>query len=332
MRSALFFVALASIASLPAQTSFTGPVEAITFDQPTRSVRAVIGFPGAASFGPALLDNLDLASVAPGQSYGLLFRGGICQFVTGLGTAKVSSTAISGVTAHPEGLVWAANGSAAILYSRAGNWVQVLTGLPSTPSAEAVVEVPAADGSLVAVAADPAGKQIVVATAGASGGVFELSNGQLSALVSTPDPLSLAFSNDAQTLFALDGAKVEVLAVNIASRGFQVLPLDGIANPVAIATALDSENRQLLYVAGGTDRLLRIIDVASEQTVTDVALHFQPACIVPFGGGSFVLAYREQSSSPLWLFASTPQPAAYFVPAVQLHQPDRRSSVAGGTR
>ena len=73
-------------------------MEALTFDAPTRSVRAVIGFPGAASFGPALLDSLDFASVAPLQSYGIVFENGKCLFVSGLGSKTISTVAIAGVT------------------------------------------------------------------------------------------------------------------------------------------------------------------------------------------------------------------------------------------
>ncbi len=37
-----------------------------------------------------------------------------------------------------------------------------------------------------------------------------------------------------------------------------------------------------------------------------------------------MLASRSQSANPLWLFASTPQPGAYFVPAIQLRAPDHQ--------
>ena len=98
-----------------------------------------------------------------------------------------------------------------------------------------------------------------------------------------------------------------------------------MTNPIAIQSFEDSENRQLLYIAGGSDRVVRILDVASQQFVTIVPLNFQPTSLDPFGSGSFVLASRSQSANPLWLFASTPQPGAYFVPAIQLRPPDHRS-------
>ncbi len=147
-------------------------------------------------------------------------------------------------------------------------------------------------------------------------------------------PVSLSFSSDGQTLYALDGAALEVKAVSLASHGYQTLALPGMTNPVAIQSLQDSQNRQLLYVAGGVDRMLRILDVSTQQIVSDKPLRLEPTSLVLFGAGSFVLASRSQSGNPLWLFASTPEPgAAYFVPAVQLRQSGRKTAaIAERTR
>jgi len=329
--TSLFALGLISAACLPAQPpSFSGPVEALTFDAPTRSVRAVTGFPGAASFGPALLDNLDLASVAPLQNYGVVFQNGKCFHVSGLGSGTISSVAIAGVTAHPDGIVWSANGSVAILYSTAGNWFQTIAAFPNAPIAGPLVELSSLGGEFTALAVDAPGKQIVVAVSGDDGAVYQAAGGQFTRLASMAKPVSLSFSNDGQTLYALDAAALQVTSVILSSHGLQTLALPGIANPIAIQSFEDPQNRQLLYVAAGSDRMLRILDVASQQTVMDVALSFQPNGLAPFGSSSFVLASRSQSANPLWLFASTPQPGAYFVPAIQLRHPDQRSAAGAG--
>ena len=335
MRLAFFSaIGLISASCLSAQTtSFSGPVLAITFDAPTRSVRAVIGVPRAASFGPALLDSLDFASVAPRQNYGLIFERGKCFLVSALGSKTVSTVAIADVMANPDGIVWSADGSLAILYSRAGNWFQTISGFPSAPVAGALADVSSLGGSFAAVASDTPGKQIVVAIAGDNGAVYLSSNGQFTRLASMTKPVSLSFTGDGQTLYALDAASLQVAAVSTASHGVQILPLPGMTNPIAIQALQDSDNRQLLYVAGGSDRIVRVLDVASQQIVTDVALNFQPTSLDPFGSGSFVLASRSQSVNPLWLFASTPQPGAYFVPAVQLRPVHHtNTAIAGRTR
>src|ERR1700733_3647728 len=107
MRHAFLFFGLISASCLSAQqTSLTGPVEALIFDAPTRSLHAVFGVPGAASFGPALLDNLDLASVAPHQKYGIVFENGKCLLVSGLDSTTISTKVIAGVTTYPQAVVW----------------------------------------------------------------------------------------------------------------------------------------------------------------------------------------------------------------------------------
>ncbi len=331
----LFVLGLISANGLPAQQpSVGGPVEAFTFDAPTRSLRAVIGVPNAASFGPALLDNLDFASVAPLQNYGIVLEGGKYLAVSGLGSKTISSAPIVGVTAGADGIVWSGNGSLAILYSRTGRWFQTVAGFPGAPAAGALVDVSPLGGSLTAVAVDTLGKQIAVAISGDNGAVYQSADGQFTPLVSMVNPVSLSFSSDGQTLYALDAASVQVKAVLLGGQGVQTLALPRMTDPIAIQSLEDSQNRQLLYVAGGSDRILRIVDVASQQIVSDMPLNFRPTSLDPFGNGGFVLASRSQGANPLWLFASTPQPgAAYFVPAIQLHAPDRRDiAIAGRAR
>lgn len=314
---------------LPAQQpTLSGPVEAITFDAPTRSLRAVIGFPGGAAFGPALLDNLDVASVAPLQNYGVIFQNGKCLFVSGLGTKTIATVAIDGVTKYPDGIIWSGNGSLAVLYSLAGGWIQSIDGFPGAPVAGALVSVSSLGGSFTTLAVDAAGKQIVVAISGDNGGVYQSAGGQFTSLVSMANPVSLSFSGDGQTLYALDAAALQVKAVLMSSHGFQTLALPGMTNPLAIQSLEDSESRQVLYVAGGNDRVMRILDVASQQ-FTDLSLNFKPTGLSTFGSSSFVLASRSRGANPLWLFASTLQ-RAYFVPAIQLLPPEHRATAIAG--
>jgi WD40 repeat protein len=327
-----FVLVLIFFTRLPAQqTTLTGPVEAFTFDAPSRSVRAVIGLPGSASFGPALLQNIDLASMAPGQSYGLVIEGGKCLFVSNVGSTKISSSAIAGVSGYPDGIAWSAGGSLAILYSRSGSWLQTISGFPGAPEAEAVLDLSSLGGPVTAVTSDAPGKQIAVGVTGDRAGVYQASGGVFTLLGSISKPISLSFSNDGQTLYALDGATLEVTAITVASHGFQTLALSGIANPIAIQSAEDSANRQVLYVAGGSDRTLLTLDVQTRQTLSQIALNFQPTSLDAFGGKSFVLRYRSQTASPLWLFSSLPLPGAYFVPAVEAHQP-QHAAIVGRTR
>lgn len=319
MRLALVcFFGLLCLDRLPAQTSLSGPVEAFTFDAPTRSLRAVIGVPGASSFGPALVDNLDFASVAPHQNYGIALENGNWVVISGLGSKSSSTLVNEGVSRYPDGVAWSGDGTLAVLYSRAGAWFQPVSGLPSAPSAGVLVDVSALGGTFSAMAVDSQGKQIAVGMSGDSGAVYQAALGQpLAPAATLAAPVALSFSRDGQTLYALDGSSVEVSAVSLGGHGVETLALPGMKNPVAIQSAVDSQNRPLVYVAGASDKILRIIDVTSQQIVEDIPLNLEPASVAPFGSSSFVLASRAQAANPLWLFSSAPQPRAYFVPAIQ---------------
>jgi hypothetical protein len=185
------------------------------------------------------------------------------------------------------------------------------------------------------VAADALGKHIaagVTAVEGDAGAVYQSSDGQtFTKLVPIAKPIALSFSSDAGTLYVLDSSVPQVTAVNLSNQGDQTISLAGLAAPVAIQAVENSQSTQLLYVAAAS--VLRILDIQSQQIVTDVPLSFQPTSLDQFGSNSFVVAARTQASKPLWLFRGTPQPAAYFVPAIQMPDPERRrSELLGGAR
>jgi hypothetical protein len=338
MRAALLlFLGINLVRTLPAQTAFAGPIVALTYDAPTRSLRAVNGLPGSSSFGPALMDNVYFASLAPGQNYGLAFQDGKWLFVSGLGSTSLSRTAISGIDQYPDGIVWSGSGSVAILYSISQGWFQTVSGFPNAPVAAALVSVSSLAGSFSAIATNGTGSEIAVAASGDSGAVYQYSSGQFNRLASMSNPLSLSFSTNSQTLFALDGSSQDVFAITVSSGGIQTLSLPGLGNPIAIQASTDSQNRPLLYIASASDHTLRILDTATLQILNDVSLSVQPTGLAPFGTNSFVLVPRTQSSNPLWLFSIIPQPGAFFVPAIQQQRPVHRnivnrSNVNGGTR
>ena len=318
MRPILWLGIFAALPLAAQQPTLSGPVEAYTFDAPTRSLRAVIGFPGAASFGPPLIDNLQSASVAPKQTYAIGVLAGQATLIAGLDTQKVSTAVLAGVAGILDFVTWSGNGSVAVLYSASGHWFQAVSGLPSAPQAAARVDFSNLSGSLTALALNSDGSQVALAISGDSGGVYQSTNGgALVRLQALANPVSLSFSSDGKTLYVLDAATDQINAINLSGSGFTTLGLSGVTNPIAIQAFLDSNKKPLLYVAAGTDRLLRILDPANDQVMQDVALHLAPTGISLFGSNSLVLAPRAQSNSPLWLYASVPQPGAYFVPAVQ---------------
>jgi hypothetical protein len=317
----LFGILATAVAS--AQIAVNGPIEGFLFDAPTGTVRAVLGVPGSATLGTSIADGVDFGSVAPRQNYAIIFQAGKCQIVSNLNSAPAPSAIIPGVSGQPEGTVWSADGTLAILYSRSGNWIQTLTGLPNTPTSGPYLDISSLGGTLSAVASDPQGKRIAISVSGAAGGVYLTNDSQsFVPVLQSPEVIALSFSADGTNLYTLDNAVPELTVVDLNTFSFQSLPLDGLSNPVAVRPDQDTQGRQIVYVASGSDRLLRIIDVASQQVLTDVSLYVAPTGIDALGAYSFVIASRSEGNQPLWLFSSSPLPAAYFVPAVH--------AIAGG--
>jgi hypothetical protein len=316
-RTFVLLLAISSFAGvLPAeQTSLSGPIEGFTFDNPTGSFRAVIGFPGSAQLGPAILSGFGNGFVAPQKDYGLAFSDSQSLFVTGLSSGP-SASPLSAVVDRPEDIAWSGDGSFGILFSRSGNWIQTLGGLPNSPSAAASTDLSYLGGSLSAVGVDSTGKRIAIGMAGDSGGVYLItSGGSPISVLAGSKPIALAFSGDGGALYVLDGSTLQLTAVQLADLSTQTLSFDGLADPVGIKLARDAANRAVLYVAGRKDSLLRTYDLSSFQILTDTPLDFPPSEIMDFGRNSFLLAPRATDSSPLWLFTSAPQQAVYFVPA-----------------
>jgi hypothetical protein len=277
----------------------------------------VIGLPGSSSFGQALVSGFDTGSVAPHKNYAIGFQQGNCVLVTGLDSSPVS-TPISDVAGQPDAITWSGDGSVAVLYSRSGHWLQVLSGLPDAPQVGALVDLSPLGGSLSSVATDQQGKRIAVAIQGDSGGVFLLSDSQ-SFVPAFPmaNPAALTFSADGASLYILDGGAIQLTVLALNDFSSQTFSLDGLQNPSAIASGRDAQGRPLVYVAGATDQIFRVYDPATQQILVELSLEFQPTSLAAFGLNSFVIASRSQPTDPLWLFASAPQPAVYFVPAAQ---------------
>jgi hypothetical protein len=313
----LVLLGLASTASAQ-QITLSGPVEAYTFDLPTGSLRAVIGFPGSASFGPALLDGIDFASVAPHKNYAIAHQGDTWLLVSGLGSDQIFTSSLAGLNGQPDGIVWSGDGSVAVFFSRAGNWVRSVTGFPDNPSAAASVDLASLGGQLAAVAADKSGKQIAVAMHGDAPGVYLMTDGQpFVSVLQLANPVALTFSEDGATLFAIDAGALQLSVFHPAGFDSQTLALEGFTEPFAVRAARDAQSREVVYVAGRGDRLVREYEVSSQQSLADVWLDFEPTGLDDFGRGSFVVASRAKDTDPLWLFSRVPQPGVFFVPAAQ---------------
>jgi hypothetical protein len=300
------------------QAPINGPLEGFTFDLPTRAIRPVIGSLGSASLGRPILSST-YASVAPQQNYALAFQGDRCTLVTGLGSDQRSAVDIPGSFSLPEGVSWSTNGATAILFSRTGNWIQVLSGLPAAVHVSPSLSLAALGGSLSSVTTDLHGLRVAVGMLGDISGVYQtLDGGPFAPLLSGIKPVSLAMADDGITLYALDASTGQVFQQNLADLSVQSWPLGDLADPVALIAARDATRRAVLYVAGRGDRILKVFDASTHEVVASMPLSFAPNGMHALGNNSFLFDSRATSEDILWSFTNASQPALYFVPAVPL--------------
>ena len=313
MRSGLVFLAV-SIGVVSAQTPINGPLEGFTFDLPTLSLRPVIGSIGSATLGDPLFRGAIFGSVAPQQNHALIFDNGRCSVASGLGSAQTSTARIPGSFVLPEGVAWSSDGTTAVLYSKTGNWIQIVSGLPSAASVGASLSIGSL-GTLSAVAADTHGAQIAVGVAGASAGIYRVADGaSFVQLLPLSNPVTLGFNEDASTLYGVDAGKNQLFALTMASLASQFWALS-LTDPIAIKATHDATNRAVIYVAGRSDRLLVAFDASTYQIVASAELSFQPEAIQTLGASTFLFGSRTTSDDILWSFRNTAQPTVYFVPA-----------------
>jgi hypothetical protein len=343
-RTAFLCVCL-SLGILSAQNPpFEGPIEGFIFDTPTKSIRAVTGSVGSAYLGPAVLADYDFGSVAPRQNYAIVFRTGRCFLVTGLGSAQQSAVMLAGSFLVPDGAVWSADGTVAVLYSQSDGWVQILSGFPDAASLTTgpVLSVSPL-GALSGAAVDAHGEHAIIGAVGPASGIYEIAgDNQFVLRLSAPQPVALAFADDREVLYAIDGTQDVLFELNLTNLTSQSWPLDGFTSsstlrpvrgtaarralrqgdpgPVRIALkpGHDSDMRPVIYVADGGQRRLLVYDATGHGLVASVPLDFSPESVTPLGRNSYLLGARSSEREPLWSFKEGTPPAVRFVPPTPL--------------
>jgi hypothetical protein len=121
--SIAFLIPLAgSVNAQPA--SFHGPIAGFAYARASRSVRPLLGVPGAAWIGPPVLSEVDWASIAPGGRWAVLIKGGGASFMRGLSDLAPTEAPVDGLIDAVDRVVWSRDGSFAILYSSSGGQLQ----------------------------------------------------------------------------------------------------------------------------------------------------------------------------------------------------------------
>lgn len=290
----------------------SGPVEGYFFDAPVKRFRAVRGILGAATLGPAAGPEFEAGWVAPARDWGIGCREGRCRVLTALGADAPAEWELSGEYPEADGAAWTADGSAAVLFSSRAGWVRLVSGLPGSSAEGTALSTAALAGRIAGAAALGAG-DAALALAGEDGGVYLVRAGSFVPLLKMSDPVALRAATRSGKVHVLDRAG-KVTTLDIESGAVEASFETGLADPRALLAG-SAAGRDLLYVAGGGDQLVLLLDAGTGEVVARREMPAPPAGLEQLGRHSLLCGARQAAGDPLWSLVLGDDPAVYFIPS-----------------
>ncbi|MCC6363415.1 MAG: hypothetical protein IT165_07795 [Bryobacterales bacterium] len=286
---------LIAVCGFAQEGRISGPLSGVVFDEPTHSVRAIVGVPGGSYFGSALLAGLERAAVSPDGRFAIGQRGD--QIV---GMALDQPETVLGAAGSL--FTWNSTSTAAV-YRDGGRLMIWKAGDAAAREAAAL------PGEVTSLAADSQGRSVYAAISG--DGIYRYRENEDRVLLApVANAASLALSGDDATLMAVDRGAKQVLEIDAGSGGSTLFPQNA-ADPVAVALSKGGAN---VLVADGEGKSVSVYNRSSRAPVSTLELSFSPSRLDAISDGIYALNWRG-SADALEVVALQPQLSAYFVPA-----------------
>jgi len=295
MRLSSIFLSLAAGGLCLAQEArLTGPVSGLVYDEQTRSIRAILGVPGASHLGAPLIEHLEFARVAPSGDRAVAVRAGRLHLVK-FG-ADVEWQVLDAEYAGASRAAWSADSKSFAVFGTEEGLSLYRDGALSS------IGHPAEISALLV------GDQVFYAS---KDGVYIVQDGEARLLATVENASALAL--DGTTLYAASRSRNEILAI----RNFLDSPeLALFTSEVAAPAALAMDNGSLLAASAETRALYRLN--TSAEVLATIVLDFTPDSLDLFsranGTALYSLRTRASQSDPLQVF-DTARASAFFVPA-----------------
>jgi hypothetical protein len=219
--------------------------------------------------------------------------------------------AIQGADRGPDQLSISAGGTAAALYYKSGNHVQLISGLPAVPRISARLYLSAGQvPSALAISDD--GQTLL---AGVADSVYWLSpSGEVPILRHLSKIVSIALASNHTALVA-DGVGNQIHRVQNVTTAVEpdivAGPKEGIAAPIAVAMSHDGKRA---FVVNGKSRTIAIFDLQSKTEVGQLSCECTPTGLYRLAGTD-VFRLTEPSNGPMWVLeAAAHQSRIVFVP------------------
>lgn len=282
-----------------------GILSGVVFDAPSRSLRPVVGVPGAAYLGQPIARGFEAVSVAPDGRQAIALAQERLYWV---------GDVFEGAPLHElaqnagrwELAAWRGDSSQVALWLGDRLMLASPDGLVSLPldGLEAPIRA-------LAVTDDGA---VLAGVVGA--GLYLLEPGAAPALVaSLADSAGIAVAGD--RAWVADRASRQVLEIRRYRETPEVIVFAGagrgVADPIAVAV---SRRGPALWIADAGGRKLARFDLATGAPLTEVTLDFEPSRLEALGGAGFLLNDRTGEGEAVEvLVEDEAAPSVYFVPA-----------------
>lgn len=302
MRQAALLLLLSAAAGAARDGEIRGPVTAIVFDEASRSIRPILGVPGAAHFGSPLRSDLEQAKVSPDNSAALAVRAAELLLLRFDGAGDDRTLARGAVTA----MAWSrsADAAAAVVDNRLLVWRR--------GEAEASL-LGSLAGECIALAVAAGGRHVYAAVAGPQGAIVRYAPGEPErVLAAVADPAGLALTPDGAALYTVDRFAGHLL--EIATEGGATLRAADLQRAVGITLSRDGS---WILVTQAEPGSVAIFERKSHWLRARLEVGFTPSRLEAAGETDVFVLNRRARKEPLEILAFQPEPASYFVPALE---------------
>jgi hypothetical protein len=301
--------------------SLRGPASGFFYDAPSRSVRPLVGFPGSSYLGKVILGDLDNAFIAPDGKSALGIENGrpilIRGFVEG---APTSRSLLAGLT--PFGVSTWADSSILLAYSPSTRlllrWDLSIS--PEEPSQS--FDLSYLEGDVTSIVTNKDASLMVIGLRHPDHGGLYLSKPGVPAvrLLAAKNPPPAIFNPSVNILYTVDGENHRILRFPEGlSGGSEAVIFSGESEPLTDPVALGvSADGQRLFVAGGSDHLVREYDLRSQEFLREVRVEAIPQSLSPLPSMATVFLLGTRGSrEPAWLLDTRNGLSVYFAPATE---------------
>ena len=307
-------------------TQLAGPGLGMIFDQVRGGLRPILGLPGAAIMGGVveLGSELTQSWISPRHEYALgRLKDDPGLVLLHLDRGALSAEPLPGSIPGVTRIALSPAGASAILYGGETRRVQLIRGLPSSPSVVAEVDLSQLPDSVGPLAvSDDAGAALFFVSEGESGTLYAITaNGGLKWVSAAEEVLGISFLAHRQDALIADRRANTVLLIRdvagAAEKSVLVAEQDGIQNPVAVQI---SDDQRRVFVANSGSASVSVLDLNGGPP-TQI-----PCSRVPSGlyrlAGSSLFRLTEFSEAPLLLLdGAGDEPRIFFIPPPVEPQP-----------